>query len=49
MPVVKFGAEEQRRKHIPRLISGEDKMCFGVTEPDAGLDTTQHGESAYND
>jgi acyl-CoA dehydrogenase len=40
MPVVKFGSEEQKRKHIPRLISGEDRMCFGVTEPDAGLDTT---------
>jgi acyl-CoA dehydrogenase len=40
MPVVKFGAEEQRRRHIPRLISGEDRMCFAVTEPDAGLDTT---------
>ncbi|MDB5497301.1 MAG: acyl-CoA dehydrogenase family protein [Phenylobacterium sp.] len=40
MPLVKFGSEEQKRRHIPRLISGEDRMCFGVTEPDAGLDTT---------
>jgi len=40
MPVVKFGNDEQKRKHIPRLISGQDKMCFAVTEPDAGLDTT---------
>jgi acyl-CoA dehydrogenase len=40
MPVVKFGGEAQKQKHIPRLISGEDRMCFGVTEPDAGLDTT---------
>lgn len=40
IPVVKFGSDAQKRKHIPRLISGEDKMCFGVTEPDAGLDTT---------
>jgi len=40
MPMVKFGSDEQRRKHVPRLISGEDRMCFGVTEPDAGLDTT---------
>jgi len=37
---VKFGTDEQKRKLIPRLISGQDKMCFGVTEPDAGLDTT---------
>jgi acyl-CoA dehydrogenase len=40
MPLVKFGTPQQKRKLIPRLISGQDKMCFGVTEPDAGLDTT---------
>lgn len=40
MPVVKFGSEEQKRRHIPRLIAGQDRMCFAVTEPDAGLDTT---------
>ncbi|MGZ3376570.1 MAG: acyl-CoA dehydrogenase family protein, partial [Phenylobacterium sp.] len=40
MPLVKFGTAKQKQKLIPRLISGEDKMCFGVTEPDAGLDTT---------
>jgi acyl-CoA dehydrogenase len=40
MPVVKFGSEELRRAAIPRIISGEDKTCFAVTEPDAGLDTT---------
>ncbi|HEY9219755.1 MAG TPA: acyl-CoA dehydrogenase family protein [Phenylobacterium sp.] len=40
MPIAKFGSDEQKRRHIPRLISGEDRMCFAVTEPDAGLDTT---------
>jgi len=40
MPLARFGTEEQKRRLIPRLISGEDRMCFGVTEPDAGLDTT---------
>jgi len=40
MPLAKFGTEEQKQRLIPRLISGEDRMCFGVTEPDAGLDTT---------
>jgi acyl-CoA dehydrogenase len=39
MPIVKFGTDEQRQKHLPRLISGEDKMCFAVTEPNSGLDT----------
>jgi acyl-CoA dehydrogenase len=40
MPLARFGTEAQKQKLIPRLISGEDRMCFGVTEPDAGLDTT---------
>jgi len=40
MPVVKFGSEEQRKRAIPRIIAGEDRTCFAVTEPDAGLDTT---------
>ncbi|PZQ65045.1 MAG: acyl-CoA dehydrogenase [Phenylobacterium zucineum] len=40
MPVVKFGSEAQRKKAIPRIIAGQDRTCFAVTEPDAGLDTT---------
>jgi len=40
MPLARFGTEEQKKRLIPRLIAGEDRMCFGVTEPDAGLDTT---------
>ena len=40
MPIARFATEEQKRAYIPRIISGEDRMCFGVTEPDAGLDTT---------
>jgi acyl-CoA dehydrogenase len=39
MPLVRFGTDEQRKAALPRLISGEDKMCFGVTEPNSGLDT----------
>jgi len=38
-PVVMFGSEEQKRRMLPPLISGEDKACFAVSEPDAGLDT----------
>jgi acyl-CoA dehydrogenase len=38
-PVVMFGNEEQKRRVLPPLIAGEDKACFAVTEPDAGLDT----------
>ncbi|WP_293681803.1 acyl-CoA dehydrogenase family protein [uncultured Phenylobacterium sp.] len=40
MPLAKFGTDEQKRKLIPSLIAGTDRMCFGVTEPNAGLDTT---------
>ena len=39
-PVVVHGTPEQQARWIPRLVSGEDQVCFGVTEPDAGLDTT---------
>jgi acyl-CoA dehydrogenase len=38
-PVVVFGSEAQKRRMLPPLIAGEDKACFAVTEPDAGLDT----------
>jgi acyl-CoA dehydrogenase len=40
-PVVLFGTEEQQQRMIPPILSGEDVMCFAVTEPDAGLDTTK--------
>ncbi len=39
-PVVVFGTEDQKRRMLPRLIAGQDKACFAVTEPDAGLNTT---------
>lgn len=38
-PVVVFGTAEQRRRMLPPLIAGRERACFGVTEPDAGLDT----------
>jgi acyl-CoA dehydrogenase len=39
MPIVKFGTAEQKREYLPKIISGEHKMCFAVTEPNSGLDT----------
>ena len=39
-PVVVFGTEEQKQRMLPPLIQGKDRACFGVTEPNAGLDTT---------
>ena len=38
-PVVVFGTDEQKARWLPRLIQGQDKACFGVTEPDSGLNT----------
>ncbi|MCJ1355024.1 MAG: hypothetical protein MMC33_005015 [Icmadophila ericetorum] len=38
-PVAKFATPDQRRRMLPRLISGEWKACFGVTEPNTGLET----------
>src|SRR5690606_25936283 len=40
MPLAVFGTEEQKARYLPPLIRGEDRCCFGVTEPDAGLNTT---------
>ena len=40
-PVVVFGTKEQCRRMLPPIISGADKSCFAVTEPNTGLNTTQ--------
>lgn len=40
-PVVVFGNDEQRARFLPPLIQGKDKACFGVTEPNSGLDTSK--------
>ena len=37
-PIYAYGTEEQRRKYLPKLASGEWVGCFGLTEPDAGSD-----------
>ena len=39
-PVVGFGTDAQKARMLPPLIQGKHRACFGVTEPDAGLDTT---------
>jgi glutaryl-CoA dehydrogenase len=38
-PIWAYGTEEQRRKWLPRLATGEAIGCFGLTEPDAGSDS----------
>ncbi|KAJ7223102.1 acyl-CoA dehydrogenase/oxidase [Mycena pura] len=38
-PLARFGSPAQRESVIPRVVKGEWRVCFGVTEPNAGLDT----------
>ncbi len=40
-PVAVFGSEAQRQRMLPPVARGEVKSCFGVTEPNTGLNTTQ--------
>jgi len=37
-PIYAYGSEEQRKKYLPKLASGEWIGCFGLTEPEAGSD-----------
>ncbi|MEO8487639.1 MAG: acyl-CoA dehydrogenase [Betaproteobacteria bacterium] len=37
-PIFAYGSEEQRRKYLPKLATGEWIGCFGLTEPDHGSD-----------
>ena len=37
-PIHAYGTEEQKKKYLPRLASGELVGCFGLTEPDHGSD-----------
>lgn len=38
--IVVHGSDEQKERWLVPLVKGREKACFGVTEPDAGLDTT---------
>jgi len=40
-PVVVFGSDEQKKRMLPPIVSGKEKACFAVTEPNTGLNTTQ--------
>ena len=48
-PVVVFGTDTQKKRWLPALIAGRDRACFGVTEPDTGLDTTHLTTRAVRD
>jgi len=38
-PVIKFGSSEQKERFLRPLVEGRERACFGVTEPNTGLDT----------
>ncbi len=40
-PVVVYGTDEQKRRILPPIVAGEEKACFAVTEPNAGLETAK--------
>lgn len=45
-PLAKFGTKEQLEETIPNIISGKWRVCFGVTEPNAGLETLRLSTTA---
>jgi acyl-CoA dehydrogenase len=47
--IVKHGTEQQKQDWLPDIISGKSRACFGVTEPDAGLDTSKIKTRAVRD
>lgn len=48
-PVVRHGSDELKRRYLPRVASGDLHVAFGVTEPDAGLDTAAIRTRAVRD
>src|SRR5262245_64747165 len=40
-PVIKYGTEAMKRKHLPAICTGETGTAFGLTEPNAGTDTSR--------
>ncbi|HEY3049466.1 MAG TPA: acyl-CoA dehydrogenase family protein [Polaromonas sp.] len=48
-PVVVFGTDAQKKRWLPPLIEGRDKACFGVTEPNTGLNTLKLKTKAIRD
>ena len=49
LTILRFGTEEQKRKYLPKLCSGEWIACFGLTEPGYGSDAAGLATSAVRD
>ncbi len=48
-PILEFGTEEQKKKYLPKLASGEWIGAFGLTEPNAGTDAAMQQTTAVLD
>lgn len=48
-PIYTYGTEEQKRKYLPKLLSGEHLGAFGLTEPNAGTDAAMQQTTAKYD
>lgn len=48
-PIVKYGSEEQKKRFLEPTIQGKERSCFGVTEPNTGLDTLKLQSLAKRD
>lgn len=48
-PVIVHGSEKMKQQNLPRIADGDLHVCFGVTEPESGLDTTRLRTFAVRD
>ncbi len=49
MPIIKYGSDEQKESYLPKIASGDMKLGFSITEPDAGTDTTRIATQAVRE
>lgn len=49
MPIIQFASQEQKEEWLPKMISGQIRSCFAVTEPSTGLETLKTKTKATKD